>query len=51
MQTQIKKSEINKKLREAQNAMWALEDDGILTREEILKVTGMLQSKKVQPDE
>ena len=40
----------NHKIREAQNAMWALEDDKILTREEILKVTGMLQSKKVMEE-
>jgi len=42
------KTNHNKLLRKAQVAMWALEEDGILTRTEILKVTGMLQSKKVE---
>ena len=55
MQTQenkpIPKAVINHKLREAQTAMWNLEEDGILTRAEILKVTGMLQGKKHPLDE
>ncbi len=37
---------VNGLLRKAQTAMWDLEDV-VLSRSEILKVTGMLQSKKV----
>lgn len=50
MQTQITKSEINTKLREAQNAMWALEDI-VFSRSEILKITGILQGKKFSLEE
>jgi hypothetical protein len=38
-------SEKNKLIREAQLAMWKLEDI-VLTRSEILKITGFLQGKK-----
>lgn len=48
---QIPKSVVNHKLREAQTAMWNLEETGILTREEIIKVTGMLQGKKYPLEE
>ncbi len=36
----------NKALRDAQNSLWKLEDLGIMTQTEILKITGILQGLK-----
>jgi len=41
----INKITKNRKIRNAQSALWLLEGD-VLTREEILKITGLLQNKK-----
>ncbi len=42
----ITKQTRNKALRNCQDALWELEDLGIMTQTEILKITGILQGLK-----